>query len=123
MDPARQNEPYSRKRFPDEPHTNTQDHPKSRRHIVPTRSFTSTDGGNDAHRVAQHYNERPDVGVVQRKQSKIIRMRSFNNWVKSVLIQRHTRSRQCVFDMGCGKGGDLIKWAKARIDYLIAAGT
>ncbi|KAI8098503.1 guanine-N(7)-methyltransferase domain-containing protein [Halteromyces radiatus] len=71
--------------------------------------------------VAQHYNQRPEVGVARRKESRIIRMRSFNNWVKSVLIQRHTRPRQCVLDMGCGKGGDLLKWAKAKIGYLIAA--
>lgn len=73
--------------------------------------------------VAQHYNDRPDVGVVKRKESRIIRLRSFNNWVKSVLIHRHVRPRQNVFDMGCGKGGDLIKWAKARIQHLVAAGT
>jgi mRNA (guanine-N7-)-methyltransferase len=72
--------------------------------------------------VAQHYNDRPDVGVVKRKESRIIRMRSFNNWVKSVLIHRHVRPNFNVFDMGCGKGGDLIKWAKARIGHLVAAG-
>ncbi|KAI8333323.1 guanine-N(7)-methyltransferase domain-containing protein [Chlamydoabsidia padenii] len=108
-----------KKSYQDEQYTDSQDHPEHQRHKTIKRSFT--DEASDAHRVAQHYNQRPDVGVVQRKQSKIIRMRSFNNWVKSVLIQRHTKSRQCVFDMGCGKGGDLIKWAKARIDYLIAA--
>lgn len=77
--------------------------------------------GNPAS-VAQHYNDRPDVGVVKRKESRIIRMRSFNNWVKSVLIHRHVRPNFNVFDMGCGKGGDLIKWAKARIGHLVAAG-
>ncbi|KAF7732002.1 mRNA cap guanine-N7 methyltransferase [Apophysomyces ossiformis] len=81
----------------------------------------SRDAASSAHVVAQHYNDRPDVGVEKRKQSKIIRMRSFNNWVKSVLINSHVRQGQHVLDMGCGKGGDLIKWAKARIRSLVAA--
>lgn len=82
------------------------------------RSYDSTPSS-----VAQHYNDRPDVGAVKRKESRIIRLRSFNNWVKSVLIHRYVRPNQYVFDMGCGKGGDLIKWAKAKIEHLVAAGT
>ncbi|KAI9026551.1 guanine-N(7)-methyltransferase domain-containing protein [Phycomyces nitens] len=74
-----------------------------------------------AHQVAQHYNQRPDVGVEKRKESKIIRLRSFNNWVKSVLINTYVKPGNNAFDMGCGKGGDLIKWAKARIRHLVAA--
>lgn len=74
-----------------------------------------------SHLVAKHYNERPEVGVEKRKESKIIRLRSFNNWVKSVMIQRYVRQRDTVLDMGCGKGGDLNKMAKARIGHLIGA--
>ncbi|EIN08070.1 guanine-N(7)-methyltransferase [Punctularia strigosozonata HHB-11173 SS5] len=94
--------------------------------------------------VVEHYNARPDVGPDARRQSPIIGLKSFNNWVKSVLIQRfahpalaaspsagrHTggsghaeamsrngRSAKGgkVLDMGCGKGGDLIKWAKSPV--------
>ncbi|PFH52378.1 hypothetical protein AMATHDRAFT_74175 [Amanita thiersii Skay4041] len=95
--------------------------------------------------VVDHYNSRPDVGVVQRLESPIIGLKNFNNWVKSVLISRfahpvlvgssttghksgstgrggagargrgaHTASGK-VLDMGCGKGGDMTKWSKARI--------
>ncbi|KAI9281171.1 guanine-N(7)-methyltransferase domain-containing protein [Sporodiniella umbellata] len=72
--------------------------------------------------VAQHYNSRPELGKYKRKESAIFRLRSFNNWVKSVLIQQHVhRRRQTVLDMGCGKGGDLLKWSKARIQHLVAA--
>jgi len=74
-------------------------------------------------------NARPEVGVVQRQESPIIGLKNFNNWVKSVLITRfahpalaastfqaHFRAgRGQVLDMGCGKGGDITKWAKARI--------
>ncbi|KAA8916185.1 hypothetical protein TRICI_001676 [Trichomonascus ciferrii] len=62
--------------------------------------------------VRSHYNERPDVGVEKRKQSPIFKLRSFNNFIKSVLIQTHGAYRAVVLDIGCGKGGDLLKWAK-----------
>ncbi|KAI0695410.1 mRNA capping enzyme-domain-containing protein [Cerioporus squamosus] len=78
--------------------------------------------------VVEHYNARPDVGVAQRQESPIIGLKSFNNWVKSVLITRFAhpvlaaspgqwrgRMRGRVLDMGCGKGGDLTKWAKANV--------
>ncbi|KAF8232361.1 guanine-N(7)-methyltransferase [Tricholoma matsutake] len=89
--------------------------------------------------IVDHYNSRPDVGVVQRLESPIIGLKNFNNWVKSVLITRFAhsvltkskaravngsdgfRSRRDgmnggkVLDMGCGKGGDMTKWAKARV--------
>ncbi|KIK03835.1 hypothetical protein K443DRAFT_652210 [Laccaria amethystina LaAM-08-1] len=88
--------------------------------------------------VVQHYNSRPDVGVVQRLESPIIGLKNFNNWVKSVLISRFAhpvlaksppsngfsgpgRGRGGsgkVLDMGCGKGGDMTKWAKAHVREL-----
>ncbi|KAH7916010.1 guanine-N(7)-methyltransferase domain-containing protein [Hygrophoropsis aurantiaca] len=89
----------------------------------------------DVGRVVEHYNARPDVGVKQRLESPIIGLKNFNNWVKSVLITRfghpalaaspvHSgRDRSGsgkVLDMGCGKGGDITKWAKARIKELLA---
>lgn len=80
-------------------------------------------------------NSRPEVGVVQRLDSPIIGLKNFNNWVKSVLITRFAhpalvkslsasgRAKGKVLDMGCGKGGDMTKWAKARIKELICIGT
>lgn len=86
---------------------------------------------------------RPDVGVKQRQDSPIIGLKAFNNWVKSVLITRFAhpvlssssasnkfssaRGRNGgagkVLDMGCGKGGDLTKWSKAKVREVIAVGT
>ncbi|OCH95194.1 guanine-N(7)-methyltransferase, partial [Obba rivulosa] len=85
--------------------------------------------------VVEHYNARPEVGVTQRQESPIIGLKSFNNWVKSVLITRFAHpafaasptsgarsgggGKGKVLDMGCGKGGDLTKWAKARIKEYV----
>ena len=79
-------------------------------------------------------NSRPDVGVVQRQESPIIGLKNFNNWVKSILISRfahpallksthvQARAKGKVLDMGCGKGGDITKWSKAKIRELLAVG-
>ncbi len=80
--------------------------------------------------VSQHYNAIPERGIHQRLQSEIYRLRSFNNWIKSVLIQTclskyhptKAESSQfveiAVLDLCCGKGGDLTKWNKAGITRL-----
>ena len=48
--------------------------------------------------------------------SKIKGLRSFNNWVKSSLIQKFIGDERHikVLDIGCGKGGDLMKWQSSR---------
>lgn len=81
-------------------------------------------------------NARPDVGVKQRLDSPIIGLKNFNNWVKSILITRFAHPALAaspmnkgrkgiagkVLDMGCGKGGDLSKWNKARIKEYMGVG-
>ena len=82
-------------------------------------------------------NARSDVGVAQRQESPIIGLKSFNHRVKSVLItcfahpafaesprvRRGAGSHGRALDMGCGKGGDSTKWAKANVAEVIRLGT
>lgn len=85
--------------------------------------------------VRQHYNAVPERGRDWRKtDSRIKGLRSFNNWVKSTIIQKFSPSEDytpgaqerggyadgpshakglLVLDIGCGKGGDLGKWQQA----------
>ena len=70
--------------------------------------------------VRQHYNAVPQRGREWRKtDSRIKGLRSFNNWVKSTLIHKFSPEERggdkglIVLDLGCGKGGDLGKWAQA----------
>ena len=76
---------------------------------------------------------RPEVGLKDRHLSPIIGLKNFNNWVKSVLIGKFTRLDRpplhrrdppsgVVLDLGCGKGGDLKKWAIARVQHYMAFG-
>ncbi|XP_029023259.1 mRNA cap guanine-N7 methyltransferase [Betta splendens] len=79
-------------------------------------------------KVATHYNRLQEVGLAARSQSRIFFMRNFNNWLKSVLIGeileqvRGAGSQEIsVLDLGCGKGGDLLKWRRGGINHLVCA--
>ncbi|XP_021965548.1 mRNA cap guanine-N7 methyltransferase [Folsomia candida] len=73
--------------------------------------------------ITQHYNSLQEKGIDARKDSRIFFMRSFNNWIKSMLIsdtiKRIQREKDedkddlTVLDMCCGKGGDIQKWVKS----------
>ena len=83
--------------------------------------------------VANFYNNREEKGIESRTESRILYMRNFNNWVKSVLIgetrRRHLETRRrhggdkdekiVVMDLGCGKGGDLLKWDKSFVGKIV----
>lgn len=88
---------------------------------------TSSAGVADA--VRHHYNTVPQRGKEWRKtDSRIKGLRSFNNWVKSTIIHKFTRSDEHggdplrVLDIGCGKGGDLGKWAQTSRDVDLYVG-
>ena len=89
--------------------------------------------------VRNAYNAVPQRGREWRqKDSQIKGLRSFNNWVKSALIQKFSPTEDTtpgsrmrghhlegpglrVLDIGCGKGGDLQKWQNAprQIDLYV----
>ena len=79
--------------------------------------------------MAQHYNSLPETGLAARTESRIYHMRNFNNWIKSQLIgealnqvrraKGDNRAPVAVLDIGCGKGGDLLKYKIGNISRLI----
>ncbi|KAF9697486.1 hypothetical protein EKO04_004528 [Ascochyta lentis] len=73
--------------------------------------------------VKQHYNMVPERGREWRQtDSKIKGLRSYNNWVKSSLIQKFIGDDRNlkILDIGCGKGGDLQKWqASRKVDLYV----
>ncbi|KAF2713408.1 mRNA cap methyltransferas-like protein [Pleomassaria siparia CBS 279.74] len=75
--------------------------------------------------VKQHYNMVPERGRdFRQNESKISGLRSFNNWVKSSIIQKFigTEGGLKILDMGCGKGGDLQKWqASRKVELYVGA--
>lgn len=92
----------------------------------PAAKYQKTD--NNTKVVATHYNKLEEKGLDERAKSRIIFMRNFNNWIKSVLINEFLTKTKAtlklgeplrVLDMCCGKGGDLLKWEKANITHLI----
>lgn len=46
----------------------------------------------------------------KRTESPIYRLRSFNNCIKYILINKYGKPDGTVLELGCGKGGDLAKW-------------
>jgi mRNA (guanine-N7-)-methyltransferase len=80
--------------------------------------------------VATHYNLLEEKGLDERSKSRIVYMRNFHNWIKSMLINEYlTKIKEGkkhnapvrVLDIGCGKGGDLLKWRKGNITHLICS--
>uniref|UniRef100_A0A0K8RDU5 mRNA cap guanine-N(7) methyltransferase n=1 Tax=Ixodes ricinus TaxID=34613 RepID=A0A0K8RDU5_IXORI len=80
--------------------------------------------------VQKHYNSLENGGLQERDRSRILHMRNFNNWIKSMLIREYINKRRSdkvddapfnVLDLGAGKGGDLLKWKKGNISYLVCA--
>ncbi|KAK6946823.1 mRNA (guanine-N(7))-methyltransferase domain, partial [Dillenia turbinata] len=59
-----------------------------------------------------HYSARTNQTLKEREASPIIHLKKLNNWL-------YARQGDAVVDLACGKGGDLIKWDKAKIGYHV----
>lgn len=66
-----------------------------------------------------HYNARPNTQIADRTKSPILGLRKYNNWVKATVIQKYVKPGFKVLDLGCGKGGDLIKFQKAKVSVYL----
>ena len=51
----------------------------------------------------------------QKKTANAAGMRAFNNWIKSNMILTYCKNNSTVLDIGCGRGGDLIKFIHAGV--------
>ncbi|ADM12360.1 mRNA capping enzyme [Encephalitozoon intestinalis ATCC 50506] len=70
---------------------------------------------NKKEEIRRHYNNIREKGKEGRQKSKAINIRNTNNFIKSCLIRLYTKKGDSVLDLGCGKGGDLLKYENANI--------
>ena len=69
---------------------------------------------------AAFYNQLQRRAQSDRADSLLFHMRALNNWVKSILINEYSRrDGDCVLDLACGKGGDLMKWTKRNLALYV----
>jgi len=66
----------------------------------------------------QFYNKKKKHTKQERKESPIIRIRTFNNWIVAELIKQYIQPGFSVFEMSIGKGGAISKYAHAGISSL-----
>ncbi|BCS83173.1 putative mRNA-capping enzyme [Cotonvirus japonicus] len=55
----------------------------------------------------------------QKDTSNAAGMRSFNNWIKSSMISTYCKNIMSALDIGCGRGGDLIKFINANVGEYV----
>jgi len=73
-----------------------------------------------AREVGQFYSQ-VEQGQGRREESRIVRMRKFNNFIKSVLINMYVKEGDVMLDLASGKGGDLNKWAARKVRHVVFA--
>jgi SAM-dependent methyltransferase len=90
----------------------TLQYPVTEEHLVGSKVVTSMDvpSGDDD----QYY-----VNTKTRNESENLNMNNFHNlWIKERLLKWGKKSKS-LLDLGCGKGGDLHKWTRAKFDIVV----
>jgi mRNA (guanine-N7-)-methyltransferase len=83
------------------------------------RTFDELTKDEDPDAAAQFYGNLQRNAMSDRADSLLFHMRAMNNWVKSILINEFAKRDDRVLDLACGKGGDLMKWAKRSISKYV----
>ncbi len=92
--------------------------------IVSTTSspdkVTGVKRGSEQLAAMKHYNENLQRDKSTRHMSLILHLRNLNNCVKSHFIQYGVRcskqSKVAILDLGCGMGGDILKWLRGNFE-------
>jgi mRNA (guanine-N7-)-methyltransferase len=69
--------------------------------------------------VLEHYSKRSNASRSERQNSRSIGVKSMNNWVKAVTINRLVKKEAVVLDICGGKGGDLFKWERSGASCVV----
>eukprot|EP01083_Nonionella_stella_P145893 458171_1 len=91
------------------------------------RDITSlAEGSIDQKKVMGHYDTLKVQDKKERSRSATLKLRRFNNWVKSCLIDKYLGDSECqALDLCGGKFGDLPKWRAAceskKLNYVVLA--
>ncbi|EQC35212.1 hypothetical protein SDRG_07441 [Saprolegnia diclina VS20] len=73
----------------------------------------------DQEQTAEFYSSLQRANSGDRADSLLYHMRAMNNWIKSVLIREYCPTNCKVLDLACGKGGDMMKWAKQNVSMYM----
>jgi mRNA (guanine-N7-)-methyltransferase len=68
-----------------------------------------------------------DPGNEGRKASRVLFLRTFNNWVKATMINKYTfllgrnKENLSILDLCCGRGGDLEKFFRSKVQIYVGS--
>lgn len=91
----------------------TINNPVTEDHIVGKIKLTELD-------YIDNYNDKYYIKNVDRRRKASINMLEFHNWIKNkVLLKRFNGKANSLFDIACGKGGDLWKWKENGFETVL----